>query len=526
MAASRDAEGAAFLRRLRAASAADPSLEARAGAAEGSRLQPQANPTTNELLAKFAREALSGVFGRTQHADATPRAALAPVLAGTRRLLWRWLRPWLGLALVLAAACSRSVLLGLAALAVLVPCASDWQLRRSLWHSGAVRPGLHFLETARNRAIAARFRAARALWLPRAERELTPWLWNGDLQTLYPFLTYGQQRRAYERVWIEATDAGARGVGGGGERVALDIALPERGLDPSRPLALITHGLNGGSAEAYVLDFVAHACEALGWTCAVLVARGLGGTPIRSGELFHGARTADLAAACALLRAAAPDAALVGVGFSMGAVVLANYCGVSGAECPLACAVAVSGCYDCVANARFEYSQRMWQPWLTQQLKTNYLLREPHATFLRASGRVDVAAALGARVSSITDFDAATVVPYQGYAHVDEYYADMSVAHARKLERVAVPLLALHACDDPIVDSDSYADSIARAKRPEGGGNEHCWFLMTARGGHVGWCLGANPGRQRWNFIHRSVVDFAHAVLAEPFAERADAPPP
>lgn len=47
--------------------------------------------------------------------------------------------------------------------------------------------------------------------------------------------------------------------GGGGERVdvdaddkeavALDIALPEKGLNPAKPFYLVLHGLTGGSGE-------------------------------------------------------------------------------------------------------------------------------------------------------------------------------------------------------------------------------------------------------------------------------------
>ena len=70
------------------------------------------------------------------------------------------------------------------------------------------------------------------------------------------------------------------------------------------------------------------------------------------GVPFHGARTSDVAALVALVAAAAPGVPLVGVGYSMGAIVLANYLGVAGAGCPLRAAVAVSGCFDGVANLR------------------------------------------------------------------------------------------------------------------------------------------------------------------------------
>ena len=60
------------------------------------------------------------------------------------------------------------------------------------------------------------------------------------------------------------------------EVLAHDWAFPESGHDPTKPLAIVLHGLNGGSAEPLVMDFVASA-TASGWTCVVLNARGLGG---------------------------------------------------------------------------------------------------------------------------------------------------------------------------------------------------------------------------------------------------------
>lgn len=33
------------------------------------------------------------------------------------------------------------------------------------------------------------------------------------------------------------------------EAIALDVALPEAGLDPKKPFYIVLHGLNGGSAE-------------------------------------------------------------------------------------------------------------------------------------------------------------------------------------------------------------------------------------------------------------------------------------
>ncbi|KAG8470076.1 hypothetical protein KFE25_008497 [Diacronema lutheri] len=498
------------------------------GPTAASAISAVASPTTAQLIVRYLSAALaelaawgaSAVWRSPAAADARarapPSASIMPVLVGTGSLLGLWLRPWLALVLAVCAALFRSAALLALALALAARMAAcDWQLRRSLWHPGPVAPGLYFADTPLNRRRAAFLRASPSL---RRERELTRWLWNGDFQTLFPFLAFRAPVPVYRRFWLESPEpmreGGARAVGACSELIALDVALPPGGFDRERPVALVCHGLNGGSGEAYVCDFVRHATEERGWTVVVMVARGLAGTPVRSGQLFHGARTSDLAAAARAVRDSALGAPVVGVGFSMGAIVLANYCGVQGADNPLACAVALSGCYDCVANRHFAYSSAYWQPWLTQQLKTNFCIKQPAAALLGACEAVDLARALSARVRSVTDFDEATVVPFNGYASVDAYYAAMSLAHGGKLSRVAVPLLALHAADDPIVDCGTFAPALRSTTRVDGSEyNPNCWFRITRSGGHVGWNLGRWPPRERWLFMHLSVVDFAEAVL-------------
>lgn len=134
----------------------------------------------------------------------------------------------------------------------------------------------------------------------------TPWIIGGDLATLYPFLAFRLPHVSYARRWltVDADDTRKKGGGGGPrlhthtsngsigggshessdsldgftdcglsstadggdgeedervgtdaddkEAVALDIALPEKGLDPAKPFYLVLHGLTGGSAEVCV----------------------------------------------------------------------------------------------------------------------------------------------------------------------------------------------------------------------------------------------------------------------------------
>lgn len=126
----------------------------------------------------------------------------------------------------------------------------------------------------------------------------TPWILNGDMATLYPFLAFRLPRVEYVRRWLSVNTKHTRGAGipednnfsnsdtvsenrhvasngidrkvcgntqaesGSAKRkttdsacsnieeaVALDLALPESGIDPAKMFYLVLHGLNGGSAE-------------------------------------------------------------------------------------------------------------------------------------------------------------------------------------------------------------------------------------------------------------------------------------
>ena len=89
-----------------------------------------------------------------------------------------------------------------------------------------------------------------------------------------------------------------------GEFLALDIAFPYSNNgdhekqqsfvhDVTKPVYLVLHGLNGGSHEEYVMEFVLRR-QAEGSTVVVLVARGLMDLPLKGWNLFHGARTMDV----------------------------------------------------------------------------------------------------------------------------------------------------------------------------------------------------------------------------------------
>ena len=162
----------------------------------------------------------------------------------------------------------------------------------------------------------------------------TPYLVNGDQRTGIPFLVNKVEEQEHVRVWVQNPYDD--------EYLALDIAFPytptingenkdELQLmfshDINKPVYLILHGLNGGSHEEYVKDFVKRR-RSEGSTVVVLIARGMMDTKLVGWNAFHGARTGDVDIAARSLRKGLLSLAdaydmkqrqvLSGVGYSMG----------------------------------------------------------------------------------------------------------------------------------------------------------------------------------------------------------------
>jgi hypothetical protein len=109
--------------------------------------------------------------------------------------------------------------------------------------------------------------------LPEYSQVATPFWMTGEARTGMPYtFGYVADPPRFHRVWLPTFD---------NEFVAMDISFPrENGHNWKKPLYLVFHGLNGGSKEGYVVDFCSERNKE-GSTCVVLIARGLGDTPIQ-----------------------------------------------------------------------------------------------------------------------------------------------------------------------------------------------------------------------------------------------------
>mmetsp|Transcript_22926 Transcript_22926/g.52727 ORF Transcript_22926/g.52727 Transcript_22926/m.52727 type:complete len:115 (-) Transcript_22926:734-1078(-) len=112
------------------------------------------------------------------------------------------------------------------------------------------------------------------------------------------------------------------------------------------------------------------------------------------------------------------------------------------------------------------------------------------------------------------DIDRELVCKYNGYDNVQDYYCDMSAAGRgdekgiERLQGAAVPLLAVHAIDDPIAIFEVVlADEIEKT--------ENVMLLATKHGGHIGWPQGTKPSENRWSFMMDIAMEFAAVAMEE-----------
>eukprot|EP00933_Yihiella_yeosuensis_P063945 TRINITY_DN6721_c0_g4_i1.p1 TRINITY_DN6721_c0_g4~~TRINITY_DN6721_c0_g4_i1.p1 ORF type:complete len:491 (-),score=58.38 TRINITY_DN6721_c0_g4_i1:868-2340(-) len=342
--------------------------------------------------------------------------------------------------------------------------------------------------------------------------EPTPYLGTGELCTFLPFLwnTDRGSTLRYERVWVDADD---------GERFAIDWVFPPGGYVPGRPVVVLLTGLaptqHWTEAGGFVSDTAWHVSTQLNMTAVVLVARGTMDTAVKE-NLFNGARVSDLHSALFVAETALKKVAelgsfrespIFGAGFSMGAILLANYCGrYVGEDCRLKGAVHFSGVHDATLNMHFEYSKQTWQAYLAYSVKTRFCT----GRFLEEAKKrgVDTAKVLSRHSSSVIDLDRDFVAAYNGYEDVYGYYRDMSLGSYDKWRGVTIPVLAVAARDDPITHCDSL-----RAQELSSG-NKNLLFLITEKGGHVGWPWGMKPWQRAWDFSNNVIGTYIEAVLS------------
>lgn len=330
--------------------------------------------------------------------------------------------------------------------------------------------------------------AARDLGLP-PFRPRFPWL-TGDLQTLRNFILRPRHDLSawpQRRLWLPVSE---------GDQLA--AALHAGARTGETPLVVLIHGLTGCEDSIYLRGSARFWLER-GHPVLRLNLRGSWPSRPRCRGHYHAGRSADLRDALGNLLAEVPGVRRAGVllvGFSLGGNMLIKFLAESAAEMPVRAAATVSAPIDLAATSRRFLQPRnaLYHRWLLAQMK-----REALAAPARLS-LAEKAAIEGAR--TVYQFDDAFVGPRHGFAGAADYYARCS--GQRFLPDVPVPLLAVHAADDPWIPAQCYAGSVWDS-------NPRVGAVVTRSGGHVGFH--AADAAAPWH--DRAIATFFAEVLGD-----------
>jgi predicted alpha/beta-fold hydrolase len=287
--------------------------------------------------------------------------------------------------------------------------------------------------------------------------------------------------------------------------LALDFCAAPNVTETS-PVAVILHGLTGGSHEHYIRALLTDLTSpAVGFRAVVVNARGCAGAPVTSPQLYHGGTTDDLRRALLYIRTCFPSAPLVGVGFSVGSNMLAKYLGEEESASMLCAGVCLANVWDFAAGI-----EHMEQGSFMQRYVYNNVLGSAQQALYRSAAyalegvveRWRLSEVFRASFCGMRWIDDRVASQMAGCKDAKDYYERNSSSEF--LGGVKVPLLGLNACDDPIA-AKTIPYEAART-------NNYFVLATTEGGGHLGWFTQQGGQLKRW--YTRPVVEFLSAAIA------------
>ncbi|HEU4851990.1 MAG TPA: alpha/beta fold hydrolase [Telluria sp.] len=293
------------------------------------------------------------------------------------------------------------------------------------------------------------------------------WLPSGHLQTIYPATFIRKPDVAYRRERWQAGD---------GDFIDVDFVDGA----PGAPLVVLFHGLEGSSNSHYARSLM-HALAQRGWSGAVPHFRGCSGEPNLAPRFYHSGDAQEVDWIVRRLRERTTGR-LYAAGVSLGGNALLRWLGESQHAAEIVdAAVAVSAPLDLARGGESLGSgmNMIYTRMFLRSLKPKCL-----AKLDQFPGLFDRDTLLAAR--NLYEFDNVVTAPLHGYRNTDDYWDRASAKHV--LMDITVPTLVLNAQNDPFLPGAH----LPRKASP------HVKLEYPATGGHVGFAVGALPGRIDW----------------------------
>ncbi len=309
-----------------------------------------------------------------------------------------------------------------------------------------------------------------------------PWLTNGHLQTIAGnFLPRSNHLPAPVSQLVEVSPAHGTQIS---SQVLCECHWQPLPARPYCATAIIVHGLEGSSRSQYVIGN-ADKLWAAGCNVIRMNMRNCGGTERLTPTLYHSGMSSDVDHVMRFFLETESLASISLIGYSMGGNLVLKLAGDLGTNAPpqLKSVIGVSPAADlgASADALHEWQNRFYERRFLRALLKRF--RRKAMLFPRAFDPQRAA-----NVTSLRDFDDRITALYSGFRSATDYYH--RAAAARVLDKIAIPTLLLHACDDPFIRFNEETRNIITA-------NPNITLLETDHGGHCAFL--ATPDRTNDN---------------------------
>ena len=310
-----------------------------------------------------------------------------------------------------------------------------------------------------------------------------PWgLGNGHLQTILPVLFRQVEPITCERERITTHDVDF-----------LDLDW-NRGHH-SNSLVIITHGLEGNSANASVQG-MAGAFHRAGWDTLAWNLRGCSGEMNQLLRTYHSGAWEDLH--CVIEHAAGSYRHIALVGFSIGGNLTLKYLGDRGSSIHPCIIGAVAFSVPCdLASSALALEGRINSIYMNHFLRDlRRKIREKAAAF--PSG---ISTAGLDRIRTFREFDGAYTAPLNGFHSAEDYWSRASSKPS--LAGITIPTLLVNARNDPFLGPKCFP-------REEAVANPHLHLELPESGGHLGFLTFA---QEYWS--ETRAVEFCERIVGD-----------
>ncbi|MGE5650627.1 MAG: YheT family hydrolase [Bacillota bacterium] len=309
-----------------------------------------------------------------------------------------------------------------------------------------------------------------------------PWLPGGHLQTIYPATCIAKPKVAYRRERWATPD---------GDFIDVDFVDGK----PGRPFIVLFHGLEGSSDSHYARALMA-LLASRGWSGAVPHFRGCSGEMNQAPRFYHSGDAQEVDWVIRRLVAQGKKdraSKFYAAGVSLGGNALLRWLGESQHEADIIdAACAISAPLDLAGGgaALSRGLNMIYTRVFLQTLKPKCLQK-----LKQFPGLFDRETMLRSR--NLYEFDNIVTAPLHGYRNTDDYWHRASAKHV--LNDITVRTLVLNAKNDPFLPPRHLPAAASR----------HVTLDYPEQGGHVGFAVGAPPGKIDW--LPRRMLGFLEA---------------